>query len=83
MPSKHFADGTIVPGTTWTPPVSRQTYAIFRQERFVGWCDGDSAADAIEMWIDTPLSNGVLPRNMPGPWMAVEKTEAMERRLIK
>ncbi len=61
---------------------TKQTYAIFRQDRFVGWCDGASAVDAIDMWVDTPLSNGVPPRAMPGPWSAVEKAEAMRRKLI-
>jgi hypothetical protein len=69
-----------------SPPeaeVSQRTYAVFRQERFVGWCDGASATEAIDRWIDTPLSNGVSPRSMPGPWMGIEKSEAIARGMIK
>ncbi len=58
------------------------TYAIFRQERFVGWCDGVSAIDAIDQWVDTPLSDGIDLHRLPGPWSAVEKAEAIRRKML-
>ncbi len=83
--TKYYPDTLLpVPGTTYVrpPPPRQHTYAIFRQERFVGWCEAGSAEDAIETWIDTPYSHGVKPRSMPGPWSAVEEGEARERGLI-
>lgn len=65
---------------------SRQTYAIFRQERFVGWSAGVTAVDAMTLWIDTSSeteTDGTLSRRvLPGPYMAVEKQEAIDRRMI-
>lgn len=59
-----------------------QTYAIFRQERFVGWCDGPTAMDALDLWVTTPRSDGTDLRKMVGPWSAVEASEALERKMI-
>lgn len=65
---------------------SRLTYAIFRQERFVGWSHGSTAVDAIDIWIDSSSETepgGTLSRRvLPGPWSAVEKKEAIDRRMI-
>ena len=83
MPSKHFPDGRIVPGTTWTVPPARHSYAIFRQARFVGFALANDAELAIELWLDTHDSEGVKPRTMPGPWEAIKEGEARERGLIR
>jgi hypothetical protein len=56
-------------------------YAIFRAERFVGFSFGHSAAEALDLWLDTPLSNGVMP-GLAGPWSAVLEPEARQRGMI-
>lgn len=60
----------------------RRQYAIFRHERFVGFCEGATAIEAVDTWVDTPLSDGTDLRRLPGPWSAVEKSEAIERGMI-
>jgi len=59
------------------------SWAIFRQERFVGFSFGHTANQALNLWLDTPLSNGVYPwEAFRGPWSALPEAEARQRGMI-
>lgn len=57
-------------------------FAVFRQEKFQGWSRSATAIDALNFWIETPRSDGTDLRKLKGPWSAVERQEAINRRMI-
>lgn len=61
---------------------NRIEFAVFRQEKFQGFSYGPDAMTALDLWVTTPRSDGTDLRKMQGPWSAVEKQEAIDRRMI-